>query len=271
MIPMPAKTSPFAILAALLLAGPALADDTTTDGTPSGKQYVLDLGIGGMLKPKYPGADEYMVFPFPIIAASRFYIPGLGQVADGEETIRGVTIYPSFDFNGKRKASDSNDLQGTKTVDWAVEAGLGVAYRYDWLRGFVELRQGFNGFSGQVADFGIDFIAEPTENLKLVLGPRATWASKGYMDTYFGVTGAEAAASGGNLWAYDADSGFRSVGLAARASYGLTDDWTFHIQGGYDRLVGDAGDSPITKRGDDNQFSVGAGFSYRFAFDVFDE
>ena len=75
---------------------------------------------------------------------------------------------------------------------------------------------------------------------------------------------------GGNLQAYNADSGFRSVGLAARASYGLTDDWTFHVQGGYDRLIGDAADSPITERGSENQFTLGAGVTYRFAFDVFE-
>jgi MipA family protein len=263
------KTALTAALALLAAAVPALAEDSA-DGTLTGRQYVLDLGAGAMLQPKYPGADEYIVVPYPLIGVSRFYIPGLGQVADGEETIRGISIYPSFNFYGERKASDSNDLDGTRTVDWALELGLGVAYRYDWVRGFVELRQGFNGYSGQVADFGIDFIAEPTERMTLVLGPRATWASSGFMDTYFGVSSAEAAASGGNLAAYNASSGFRSVGLAARVSYGLTDDWTFHVQGGYDRLVGDAADSPITHLGDENQFTLGAGFTYRFAFDVFE-
>lgn len=259
-----------AVAAALALSSPALAD-ATSDGTASARQYVLNLGLGGMLQPKYPGADEYIVVPYPLIAVSRFYVPGFGQVAGGGETIRGISIYPSFDFFGERKASESNDLEGTKTVEWAAELGVGVAYRHDWLRGFVELRQGFNGHTGQVANFGVDFIADPTEDLKLSLGPRATWSSSGFMDTYFGVTAAEAAASGGSLTAYNAGSGFRSVGVATRASYGLTDDWTLHVQGGYDRLVGNAADSPITKLGNANQFTLGAGFTYRFAFDVFDE
>ncbi len=270
MIKLSATTCLLSTFAAVLAAGPALAEEATADGTLSGRQYVLDLGAGGMVQPKYPGADEYIVVPYPIIAVSRFYIPGLGQVADGEEKTYGFSIYPSFNFYGERKASDSNDLEGTKKVDWSLELGLGVAYRYDWVRGFVEVRQGFNGYSGQVADFGLDFIAEPAENVTLVLGPRATWSSSGFMDTYFGVTPTEAMDSGGNLQAYNADSGFRSVGLAARASYGLTDDWTFHVQGGYDRLIGDAADSPITERGSENQFTLGAGVTYRFAFDVFE-
>ena len=42
-----------------------------------------------------------------------------------------------------------------------------------------------------------------------------------------------------------------------------------HIRGGYDRLVGDAADSPIAEAGSKDQFSIGVGVSYRFAFDVF--
>jgi len=234
------------------------------------KQFVLDLGGGAIVKPKYPGAEDYLVYPFPIVSVGRFYVPGLGQVVEGDKTKRGFFVYPSFDFYGERKASDSSDLTGTRTVDWAVELGLGAGYRYDWLRGFVELRQGFNGHEGQVAEFGVDFITNPMDRLEVIFGPRASWASNDYMDTYFGVTAAEAAASGGALTAFNADSGFKTVGLVARASYAWTDETTFHLQGGWDHFVGDADNSPIVNAGSGDQFSVGVGVSYRFAFDIFD-
>jgi outer membrane protein len=89
------------------------------------------------------------------------------------------------------------------------------------------------------------------------------------MDTYFGVTDSEAAAPGSNLSEFDASSGFRSVGIAARANYELTENTTLHLQGGWDRLVGDAADSPIAKAGSENQFNIGTGISYKFAFDIF--
>ncbi len=232
------------------------------------RQYVLDLGGGAIVKPEYPGAEDYLVYPLPIVVVGRFYLPGLGQVVDGETVKRGFLFYPSFDFNGERKASDSSDLTGTKTVDWAFEFGLGAGYRYDWLRGSVELRQGFNGHQGQVAEFGLDFITNPVDRLEVIFGPRASWASDDYMETYFGVTPAEAAA--GPLTAYNADSGFKTVGLVARASYAWTDDVTFHLQGGWDHFVGDASDSPIVQAGSEDQFSIGAGITYRFAFDIFD-
>jgi outer membrane protein len=250
--------------AALVIAAvpPALAQEASTD------QYVFDLGLGVMAKPRYPGSDEVIAVPFPIIAVGKFFIPGIGQVIDGDERIKRFSIYPSFNFNGRRDSSDSNELEGLDDVDWALEVGLGMAYRFDWIRGFVEVRQGFNGYSGQVADFGIDFIANPTEDLQLMVGPRAGWGSDDYMDTYFGITSSEAEDSALYDQSYDAEAGFNTVGVAATASYGLTEDVTFHLRGGWDRLIGDAGDSPIVKEGSENQFYGGAGISYEFGFSL---
>ena len=236
---------------------------------PAGEQYVMDLGGGAIVKPRYPGAEDYLVYPFPIVTVGRFFVPGLGQVVDEENKKRGFLIYPSFDFVGERKASDSSDLTGTNKIDWAFELGLGAAYRYDWIRGFVEVRQGFNGHTGQVAEFGVELIATPTERLEFVFGPRASWGSDNYMDTYFGVTPAESIASLGFLAPFNPNSGFKTVGLAARTSYDWTDDVTFHLQAGWERFIGDADNSPIVIAGSENQFWIGAGATYRFAFNLF--
>ncbi|MEE4237482.1 MAG: MipA/OmpV family protein [Anderseniella sp.] len=241
-----------------------------TDSLRSTVQYEIELGAGAIVKPKYPGADSYLVSPFPIFGVGRFYVPGLGQVVEGEEMKRGLFFYPSFDVNGERKASDSADLTGTDKVDWAVEVGVGGGYRHDWLRGFVELRQGFNGHEGQVAEFGLDFIATPMERVELFFGPRASWASNDYMDTYFGVTPDEASADGSMLSAFNADAGFKTVGLAGRVRYDWTEQIALHLRGEWDHFIGDAADSPIVKAGSINQFSIGVGMSYKFAFDLFD-
>ena len=251
--------------AALVLAAAALP---AAAGDNTGNEYVFDLGVGVMAKPRYPGSDEVIAVPFPIISVGKFFVPGIGQVIDEDPRKVRFSLYPSFNFNGKREASDSNELEGMKDVDWALEVGLGAAYRHDWIRGFVEVRQGFNGYSGQVADFGVDFIANPTEDLELMVGPRAGWGSEDYMKTYFGITSKEALDSPNYTSGYKADAGFNTVGLAATASYGLTEDMTFHLRGGWDRLIGDAADSPIVKEGSENQFYGGAGISYEFGFSV---
>jgi outer membrane scaffolding protein for murein synthesis (MipA/OmpV family) len=250
------------------LPGTALAQGGSLSAEDATRQFVIDLGVGAMVKPRYEASDSYLVYPFPLIQMGRFYVPGLGQVVEGRGRT-GVFFYPSFGFVGERKASDTTDLTGTDKIDWALELGLGGGFRTQHWRAFGEIRQGINGHNGQVGQFGFDGILYPGEKWELSFGPRADFASGSYMDTYFGVTSTEAAASGGRLSEYNPSAGFKSVGLAARVSYDLNDDVRLHLQGGYDRLVGDAADSPIAKVGSENQFNVGLGFTYRFAFDVF--
>lgn len=251
--------------AAVMVASAASADERPM---PT-RQFVLDLGIGGSVQPKYDGADNYLLYPFPIISVGRFYVPGLGQVVDGATTKRGFFFFPSFNYIGERKASDDPDLTGTNSINWALELGVGIGYRHDWLRGFVELRQGINGHHGQVGQFGLDIITNPVERVEFSFGPRVAFASEDYMDRYFGVSTTEAVASGGALTPYDPSGGFKSVGIAARASYAWTDTVSLHLQGRWDRLIGDAADSPIVNKGSEDQFSAGVGISYRFSFDVF--
>ena len=251
-----------AALPLLGLASPASAQSADSH------QYVMDLGAGLLAQSRYPGSDETIYVPYPLIEVSKFFLPGYGQIEEDNAT-RKLSIYPSFNFIGKRNSSDSNELRGLDDVAWSLEAGLGVSYRYDWIRGFVEVRQGFNGYSGQVANFGLDLIASPTEDLELRFGPRAGWGSQNYMDTYFGISSSEAADSPVYDKAYKADAGFNTVGLAGSATYSLTDDWKLHALVGWDRLVGDAGNSPIVKEGSENQFYAGGGLTYRFAFDLF--
>lgn len=249
--------------AILLAAVPAAQAEETSDD-----QYVFSLGAGVMAQPRYPGSDETIIVPYPLIAVTKFFVPGVGQVIDEDQSVRRFSIYPSFNFIGKRESSDSNELEGLEDVDWALEVGLGLAYRYDWIRGFVEVRQGFNGYSGQVADFGVDFIANPTEDLQVMVGPRASWGSDGYMDTYFGITPENEVNSLLYSESYDASAGFNKAGVAATASYDLTEKVTFVMQGGWDRMIGDAADSPIVKEGSENQFYGGAGFTYKFSFSL---
>ena len=250
-------------------AGRALAQDASHELPTSNRQFDIEVGVGGSLQSRYPGSDEYLFSPFPIISVGRFYVPGLGQVVDGRRK-DGVFFFPSFDFHGERTASDDKDLAGTRDVDWAVEVGLGAGYRTQHWRAFVEIRQGFNGHTGQVGQLGADAILYPTEKLEFNIGPRLGFGFGDYMDTYYGVTAAESAASGGRLRQYDPDSGFTSVGLAARASYNLNEKTRLHLAAGYDRLIGDAADRPIADVGSKDQFRISTGISYRFSFDIFD-
>ncbi|GHB28537.1 hypothetical protein GCM10007094_16360 [Pseudovibrio japonicus] len=259
-------TASLRILAGLALASVsshALAEDSFTpiDLTEDqqGKRYVVDLGVAGFVNPRYDGASRYIIYPLPLVAFSRFYVPGIGQTKEG--ATQGFYVFPSFGFIGERKPTDGRSLADTRRVPWAGEIGAGAGFRRDWFRAFIEARHGFHGHHGIVGRAGVDVITEVTDRLVFVFGPRVDAADSSYMNTYFSIP------AGTPTGPFKAQAGFKSVGAIARVSYGLTDTIGLHLQGGYDRLVGDAEDSPVTQN--DNMWSFGVGATYRFSWDMF--
>jgi outer membrane protein len=92
-----------------------------------------------------------------------------------------------------------------------------------------------------------------------------TLASAKATSPYFSITPAQSAASG--LAVYDAGGGLRSFGAGAQARYAWTPRWAGHMFFEYERLAGDAANSPlVTQRGSRDQIQVGIGTTY--AFDV---
>ena len=64
---------------------------------------------------------------------------------------------------------------------------------------------------------------------------------------------------------FDADGGFHSVGAYAGLTHMLGRDWGVYGYAGYDRLIGDAADSPIVRAfGSRDQFSGGLGLFFEF-------
>lgn len=89
------------------------------------------------------------------------------------------------------------------------------------------------------------------------------FADDKYAATYFSITPAQSGASG--LPAYTARGGIKDIGTSLTASYALSDKWSLIGFGGYRRLVGDVGDSPVVRdAGRADQFSGGVGVALRF-------
>ena len=179
---------------------------------------------------------------------------------------QGIFFYPSFDFIGERSPSDDKSLKGTKKIDWAFEAGLGAGFRYDWLRAYATIRQGFNGYNGQIGDLGFEVVVPVGVALPGRLRPPRELGLRGLHEDLFR---RHAEAAKGTLAKYKPDAGFKTAGLVGRVSYALTDRTRLHGQAAWDRLIGDAGDSPIVKAGAANQWMIGVGITYKFAFDLF--
>ena len=126
-----------------------------------------------------------------------------------------------------------------------------------------ETRQGFGGHQGVVSDFSADFIVPVSRAITVSAGPRFTWESTKAVAPYFGIDAVQAMASG--LPMYDAKGGAHSAGAGAQVQYRINPQWEVHSYVEYERLLGDAANSPlVTARGSVNQTTVGIGASYSF-------
>ncbi len=93
-----------------------------------------------------------------------------------------------------------------------------------------------------------------------------TYANDKFMETYYGVTGTDVAlypSLGGRP--FNASGGVSGVNIPFGLTMAVSRDWLVSAGGRYEKLQGDAKDSPIvSQRGDSNQWVFGAGLSRMF-------
>ena len=231
--------------------------------------WTVTIGASGIMQPSYSGANGSMLSAKPIISVRRAGTP---------ERFKGMRDNASFAlidygrfragpvgaFKTARKASDHSELRGLNDVKFAIEiGGFAEYYAFDWLRVRSEVRRGFNGHEGIVAEFSADVIVPLNERMTFAAGPRYTVTNAKYASTYFGVSNVEALASG--LPAFDARGGSNAVGVGAQLRYKLNPQWELRGYVEYDKLLGSAADSPLVKlRGSSNQVTYGLGVAYSF-------
>lgn len=237
----------------------------------------LAFGLGVAFKPDYEGSDEYEVLPLPSFEwrTEKFGLKtsGLGLEADFLPSPL-FAAGPLVRYRGGRD-SDVEDaaVSAVGDVDDAIEVGGYVAATAP-VRLFgmddpaaVTARLAFgqdiaDGHGGFVIDAAIGLFRPLTDKLSGALSLATSLASDDYMERFFGVSAGGAARSG--LAPFAADGGFKDVGVTAVLSYDVTDHWSVGVIANYTRLVGDAGDSPVTDdAGSPDQFFGGLTIGYR--------
>ena len=243
--------SRYLIIAACLASVTAQAQETTGSG------IAFEFGVGSAFEPDYFGDDNRRLRAAVNARLERFQIRGFE--IGGEETL-GFGFEPSFNAIPGRSADDFSELSGLDDVDFSLEMGGGFAFRAPGYDVFAALRYGVIGHGGWVADVGADLVLRPQPAVVVRVGPRLQLADDRYVDTYFGVTGSESAAS--QFSAFDPDGGLTRIGAEAEAIYSHNDNWSVITQITYSGLQGDAADSPIVR--DTNQLAAGIYLSRRF-------
>jgi outer membrane protein len=222
--------------------------------------------VGPQLTPSYPGADGVSLRPYFDISRTRGDRQFAYEAPDESTSLKlynrdGLTFGPALGFEGRRR---SRDVGGLDKVGFSVELGAALQYQLaPSFRLFVEGRKGVSGHKGVTGMVGIDYVARDADRWLWSIGPRVTLADNRYARAYFGVTPAETARTG--IASYRPDGGVTMFGGTTSVLRQLSPRWGVFGFAKYDRLIGDAADSPVVRRfGSRDQWTGGGGITYTF-------
>ena len=254
----------FAALAGAL----GFSGSASADGFDLGNAQFQAGGIG-FVTPRYEGSKSYDFIAVP------FVFPG-GKDGDDDLSFTGVdSIQYRFIKQGPFEAGvlgganfGRNQSDGDKVRGWGdIDGGL-------ILGGFGAVRLGYTKFTAsyhhQVTGDDVgglirlrgDLEMPVSPGMKFLAGVGTNYATNQYIDTNFGVTAAQAAASVAKLPIYNPSAGFADVFVGAGVEVDLTDRWTAKLYGEYSRIIGDAANSPVIETED--QFTGLLAITYQF-------
>lgn len=228
------------------------------------------VGVAG--RSSYPGSSDMELQPdikfgFLSFRSDKLNF-GRTENASGDPYARpvGWATGVSFGNMSSRKASDYPELAGLENVPTSIEAGVGIGYVFPNAELLATARYGVIGHNSWVGGLRAFYVTRPMDRLAVRFGPRIEFGSDSYARTYFGVTPAEASNSA--FSAYSPSGGLISAGLELIATYEVSDDWWLELGARWDRIDGDAADSPIVLQGSRDQAAIRLGirraFSLRF-------
>ncbi|MFN4283560.1 MAG: MipA/OmpV family protein [Alphaproteobacteria bacterium] len=230
----------------------------------------VKLGAGAMVAPDYEGSDEYDIRPIPDIEINYRDALVLKNTALSYDAMKAISpgsawrLGPRARYVFGRDQDDNAALRGLGDVDGSVELGGFLGYGVGpWSAELSVLQDVADGHGGMIAQLEGGYSFRFTPRLGGRLSASTSYGDDSYMQSFFGVTAAQAARSGYAV--QNADAGFKDAGLALGMSYGLTENWALGGFVGYKRLLGDGADAQIVDNaGSADQIRTGLTLSYSF-------
>lgn len=236
-----------------------ISSGNTIPGQENKDRWVLGAGVA--MVPKFQGSDDYEARPVPLIDVKygRFF----AKTSDGI----GVNIVETSTFTAGAgvdwmEGYDDDDVPaGIRGVDGALGARIFVSARFDGLVATLAATQAMTESDrGLLIDAGLAYPIHATGRLTITPSIGTTWANEKYMNGYFGIDAAEAAASG--LARYEPTNGFKDVSFRIGARYRITDSVSAVGAVGVTHLLGEAADSPFVE--EKTQPTALMGLTYSF-------
>ena len=233
--------------------------------TPPG--YKFSIGAVAGFVPAFEGSSDYRFRYSPLID-----ITYRDRAFLNSNRLR-VNFLPSGNIRGGfqlqylpgRKEQRSESLKGLGDVGWSLQAGVYVEAHF--FRGTVIsgniTRDIAHGHTNWLASFLLGQGLYQDDNTVLGVGLQTDWASKDYMNAYFGINAAQSAASG--LPIFTAHSGFKDIGLLLYGSQDLNRHISLVGNVTLRYMLDSAKDSPIViQRGNPKQLISGVALQYAF-------
>jgi outer membrane protein len=258
---LPISLRVFALCALLIPAAVSAQDES------GGAEKRTRIFLGPQIQPAWPGAKKMAFRPYADISRAPEGTPFEFEAPDESAGLsivraRGFEFGPTVGFIGKRSAADIGaDLP---KVGFSAEAGgFAQVELTPSIRLRLEGRKGLTGHKGWVGEASADYIARRGDDWLFSIGPRVTFGDGRYHRAWFGVAPDVAARTG--LTPFSPGGGVQSVGVTAGLLYQFDARWGVAAFAGYQRLVGDAAASPVTRAfGTRSQPSAGIALSHSF-------
>lgn len=230
----------FAMLGIALLSSSAQAEDGKWQGS---------IGAGLSYAPRYDGDAENQLRVVPLLDINynkgKFFIGvvrGMGfNFSEVKYFQYGVRI-----LLGQARSQDADvRLTGMGNIDYYPEGSLFAGINL----GFISLSSSAASSNyGTHADLNGNIVVPLGKEDRFRLGAAITWGDSMYNQTYFGVTAAQATASGNILTPYTATEGKKDTALSASWIHHFDKSWFCTLGLSYKRLEGSAQLSPLTQR-----------------------
>jgi outer membrane protein len=212
------------------------------EGGDTADQWRFTLGAGAGFAPDYEGSEDYEVVPLLLARVQRNDIYVTLEANTLRANLLPIPVFqagPLVRYRPERDDVDNDAVDDLEDVDAAVEVGGFVGFEAQGWHGRVEVTQDVaDAYDGLLVGVRGGYRAVLRPNLSLNTTVFTTYADDDYMETYFGIDSADAARSG--LDTFDADAGFKDVGVSLAAHYGGREGWGLTGIAAYKRLLDDA-------------------------------
>lgn len=245
---------------------------------PPARSRNVEGAIGLILahRPAFSGSSDRQVRPelAGFVRWGRYTISGAGgfTTKSQDDVERGLDallirrehlrVNLALRFDPGRRESSSEQLAGMGDVRATVRARLGLRWEPvpQWSVSLSGNFDALNRVGGYTVSGGVSHTIALEAGRRVILGASLSGAGDRYMQTWFGVTPAQSAASGYPV--YDAGQGLRDVSVSATWRADFSERWAGFAGVGASRLLGPAARSPLVRQRDG--VTLSAGLARRF-------